>query len=33
MIAMVNLYVNTVASDKDDVLNRLSDREKVLYEL
>lgn len=33
MIAMVNLYVNTIASDKDEILSKLSDREKVLYEL
>ncbi len=33
MIAMVNLYVNTIASDKDEILGKLSDREKVLYEL
>jgi hypothetical protein len=33
MVAVVNLYVNIIASDKDGILSNLSDREKVLYEL
>lgn len=33
MIAMINLYINTIASNKEEILSRLSDKEKVLYEL
>lgn len=33
MIAMVNLYVNTIAPDKEEILSKLSDKEKILYEL
>lgn len=33
MIAVVNLYINTIAPNKDEILSKLSDKEKVLYEL
>ena len=33
MIAMVNLYVNTIAPNKEEIISKLSNREKVLYEL
>ena len=33
MIAIVNLYVNTITPNKEEILGRLSDKEKVLYEL
>lgn len=33
MIAIVNLYVNTITTNKEEILDRLSDKEKVLYEL
>lgn len=33
MISVVNLYINDIAPNKEELLSRLSDREKVLYEL
>lgn len=33
MIDIVNLYINDIASNKEEILSKLSDREKVLYEL